>query len=559
MIKPKFQTVFFALLLMLVLPGLSADNEKFAKVDGFFTDLDSTHTPGAVVAIIQNDKIVYEKAFGMASLELGVPNSTGTVFRIGSVSKQFTAACIAMLALEKKLSLDDPLTKYFPELPAEVYQPVTIRHMIHHTSGIRDSEAMYPFMGIDYSQWYTHQMFLDMLKRQKALNFKPGEKIEYSNSAYTLLALIVEKVSGKKFAEFANERIFAPLGMEDTRIQTDHTTFIANRAAGYKFSSGQYINWMTNNQLLGHDAVYSNVEDMHKWEQAFFNNKLGKELMPMMTSPGKLNDGSVLAYAFGLFVGKYKGLPIIAHSGWYVGYKAYLIIFPEQQFSVICLSNLGTYNPRRPCLNIAELFLADQFKAAQDAPAYKQGIKESVFSPKLLKKLSGDYVGTDLGGSYGTEIKENKLRIKSTDIVFEPSPYSKYELMSPERFLYVRVSPESIGKDNIPVELLDSVGSNGRYQQLKEIMVPENEFSKYAGEYLSDELANKCRIAHENKKLVIQFGDRSDALTQFEKDQFAAELGNISFLRDESGTVTGFKLSFYGAHNLIFNRVPENH
>jgi len=266
----------------------------------------------------------------------------------------------------------------------------------------------------------------------------------------------------------------------------------------------------------------------------------------------------VLAYAFGLSVDKYKGLPIIAHAGWYVGYTAYFIIFPEQQFSVICLSNLGIYNPKRPCLSIAELFLADQFKAAQDMPAYKERIKESVFSAKLLKKLSGDYVGTELGGFYGTEIKENKLRVKSTAIVFEPSPYSKYELMNPERFLYVRISPEFIGKDNIPVELLGSVGSLGRYQQLKEIMVPENEFSKYAGEYLSDELANKCRIAHENKKLVIQFGDRSDALTQFEKDQFAAELGNISFLRDESGTVTGFKLSFYGAHNLIFKRITGN-
>jgi CubicO group peptidase (beta-lactamase class C family) len=558
MIKRKSQTVFFALLLVLSLSGLSADNEKFAKVDGFFTDLDSTHTPGAAVAIIQNDKIVYEKAFGMASLELEVPNTTGTVFRIGSISKQFTAACIAMLALEKKLSLDDPLTKYFPELPTQVYQPVTIRHMLHHTSGVRDSEAMYPFMGIDYSQWYTHPMFLDMLKRQKALNFKPGEKIEYSNSAYTLLALIVEKVSGKKFAEFANDRIFAPLGMEDTRIQTCQSTFIPNRAAGYKFSSGQFNNWMTDNQLLGHDAVYSNVEDMFKWEQAFFNGKLGKELVPMMTSPGKLNDGTVLSYGFGLSLEKYKGLTIIDHSGWYVGYTAYFIIFPEQQFAVVCLSNLGTYNPRRPCLSIAELFLADQFKAAQNAPAYKERIKESVFSSKLLKKLSGEYVGTELGGSYGIEIMENKLRVKSTDIVFEPSPYSKFELISPERFLSIRVSPESMGKDNIPVDLLVSVGSAGRYQQFKEILVPENEFAKYAGEYVSEELGNTCRIAIENKKLAIQFGDRSTALTQFEKDQFATDLGSIAIARDENGAITGFKLSFYGAHNLIFKRTPEN-
>ena len=538
--------------------GLPVTDEKFEKVDSLFKELDSTHTPGAVVAIIQNDKIIYEKAFGMASLELGVPNSTGTVFRIGSVSKQFTAAGIAMLALENKLGLDDPLRKYFPELPENVYQPVTIRHLIYHTSGVRDAESMYPLMGIDYSQWYTHQMFLDMLCRQKALNFRPGEKIEYSNSGYTLLALIVEKVSGKKFAEFATERIFAPLGMKDTRIQTSHSTFIPNRAAGYNFSSGQYTNWMTNNQLLGHDAVYSTIGDMYKWEQAFFNNKLSQELIRMMTSPGKLNDGSMLLYGFGLAVDQYKSLPIYAHSGWYVGYTAYLIIFPDQQFSVICLSNFGTFSPKRVCKRIADIFLADQIKEAQNSSTYKKAMAESVFSNKLLKKLSGEYVGTDLGGDLSLEIKENKLRIKSTDIVFEPSPYSKFELICQYTGLILRVYPESIGSDNIPVELLISTGSLGRRRPIKEMQVPENECSQYTGEYRSDELENACRISFDKKNLLIKLGDLSAKLTQFEKDQFAASFGKISFLRDERGTVCGLRLDAFGAQNLIFKRIAES-
>ncbi|MBD3290736.1 serine hydrolase, partial [candidate division KSB1 bacterium] len=394
------------LIILLSLFTLSSADQRFEKVDSLFQDLNSTHTPGAAIAIIQDDEIIYQKAYGMASLELGVPNTIHTVFRLGSVSKQFTAVCIAMLALENKLSLDDSLTKYFPELPADVYGAVKVRHLVHHTSGIRDAEAMYPLMGIAYSQWYTHEMMLDMLARQHALDFEPGTEMEYSNSAYTLMALIVEKVSGMKFHEFAKERIFEPLDMNSTMIQTSHSTFIPNRAAGYERENGKYVNWMTNNQLVGHDAVYSTIGDMFKWEQAFFNGMLAprqaqragsSELVEMITTPGKFNDGTTHSYAFGLAVHKFRGLKIISHSGWYVGYTAFFVIFPEQRFSIICLSNLGDFSPKRTSFQIANIFLADHIADVQNSSEYKKMIAASIFTNKLKRKLAGKYVGIDFG------------------------------------------------------------------------------------------------------------------------------------------------------------------
>ncbi len=544
------------LILLLSLHTLSFADERFEKVDSMFQELNSTHTPGAAIAIIQDDEIIYQNAYGMASLELGVPNTIRTVFRLGSVSKQFTAACIAMLALENKLSLDDPLMKYFPELPADVYGAVKIRHLVHHTSGIRDAEAMYPLMGINYSQWYTHEMMLGMLARQQALDFEPGTKMEYSNSAYTLMALIVEKVSGMKFHEFAKERIFSPLGMNSTMIQTSHSTFIPNRAAGYQVKSGKYINWMTNNQLVGHDAVYSTIEDMFKWEQAFFNGKLDAEIIKMITMPGTFNDGALHSYAFGLAVHKYRGLKIYSHSGWYVGYTAFFVIFPDQRFSIICLSNLGDYSPKHTSFRIANIFLADQIAKVQNTDEYKKEIAATIFTKKLKRKRAGKYVGIDFGRYLTFKFKDNNLYNKSPEYVFEPSPYSAKELINHERDVSLRIQPETINTKEILLERISGAyGSYGRYKTFTEIPLNDGEYSDFTGKYFDDELENTSEITYENGALKIRISDMSSDLTQFEPDQFAANWAKISFMRNENGDVTGFLLSRYGVQGIIFKRI----
>lgn len=538
--------------ILVFLCGLHAfSDEKTEKIDKIFERFDSTHTPGVSVAIIKEGSIIYKKAYGMASLELGVPNTTQTVFRLGSVSKQFTAACIGMLVQEGKLRLNDPITKFFPELSQEVYGSVEVRHMIHHMSGIRDSEALYPVMNIEYSQWYTHDMLLDMLARQKSLDFTPGERIEYSNSAYTLLALIVERVSEKSFHEFAEERIFDPLGMENTHIQTSYDTFIPNRAAGYEPSSKGYGNWMTNNQLVGHDAVYSSVEDMYHWVQAFFNKTLGKGLMAMMTEPSKFNDGTTNNYACGIVVDHYKGLKTYAHSGWYVGYLAFLIIFPEQEFSVVCLSNVVEGSPARACLDIAEIYLEEEIKTSLNELSKKRRVLDKA----LFDKLVGDYVGIDWGGSLPLVVEDEKLKIKGAPWSFEVSPFGINEFINYDRRLKLRVVSGLDGEDDVMIDLLSSMGSQGRFKKTKKVSLGEEELQRYAGEYRSEEIEANAEITILEGKILIQVGRLSGKLTPFGKNDFDAGWGLVKFERDDSGEVKSFGLSRYGFQNVLFERI----
>jgi len=529
---------------------LAGQDEKIEKIDKIFENYNSTHTPGASVAIIQDGKIIYKKAYGMASLELGVPNTTQTVFRLGSVSKQFTAACIAMLAMEGKLELEASITKFFPELPEKVYGPVKIKHMIHHTSGIRDSEALYPLMNIDYSQWYTHDMLLSMLSRQKSLDFTPGEKIEYSNSAYTLLALIVQRVTDKPFHEFVQEHIFDPLGMNNTRIQTDHKTFIPNRAAGYAPSPDGYANWMTNNQLVGHDAAYSSVEDMYFWIQAFFDGALGKDWIKTMITHSTFNNGSINNYAYGIVVDHYKGLKTYTHSGWYVGYLAFIVIFPENNFSIICLSNVTKGNPVKACFDIADIYLGDQIKES----LRELRSRKKTIGNKIIKRLAGDYVGIDYGGQVSLAVEEGELKPKGANWSFEPSPFTDNEFINYDRRIRLRILSGFEEEKEVIWENLNSMGSLGRYRKHKEVSLAEVELSKYTGKFESKEVSAMAQIKIEKGNLIIKVGLLSGELSAIEKDIFNAKWGILKFHRDSKGGIKSFGLSQYGYQNVLFEK-----
>ena len=534
-----------------VLSSCAGADELSDRVDSLFAGLNSTHTPGVVAAAIKGDQFLYKKAFGMAHLELGVPNTVQTVFRIGSVSKQFTAACIALLIIEGKLSLDDTLTHFFPELPEAVYGKVTVDHMIHHTSGIRDSESMYPLMGIDYAQWFTHDMLLTLLARQKALDFDPGDSFEYSNSTYTLLASIVEKVSGQRFDQFVAERVFQHLGMAHTKVCTGPSTFIPRRAAGYASAEVGYTNWMTNNQLVGHDAVYSSVEDLYFWIQAFFDDRLGTGLIETMTQPTRLNDGSLLDYGYGMVVRPYKGLRMYFHGGWYVGYTGALAIFPDQDFAVIVLSNLGDYNPTSPCLQIADLFLAEAIKAALSQEPYRETIENTLFTKEVLEKLSGEYISLHRGGVARFDAVDDppRLRLDETDYIYEPSPYATNELINHAGLIGLRFYPETVDTD-LPTFEVHFYGIEDVCQKYirKEY---DQELSEFAGRFWSDELGIRATITTQDTALVIELGHYKAVLNPIDKDTFA-ESKKIRYTRDETGRITGFLFDSFGARNLLF-------
>src|SRR6267142_3935704 len=344
--------------------GSSADDKKTAAVDEVFADLTKAGSPGCALGVYQDGKIIYSKGYGLANLEENVAIKPQSVFDIGSTSKQFTAASILLLEKQGKLSVNDDVRKYIPELP-DYGQKITILHLLNHTSGLRDYLTLMELAGVNTDSVTTDKDALQMIYRQKALNFAPGGDWLYSNTGFFLLSVIVKRVSGKTLREFAEENLFAPLEMTHTRYRDDHTSLIANRAMAYdaKEKGGGYSLNVSYFEQTGDGAVHTSVEDLLKWDENFYSGQIGgKEFLSEIQEQGKLNDGKVLDYAKGLFVGKYRGLRFVDHGGSWGGYRAQLLRFPEQHFSVACLCNLANENPEKRAHEVADMFLAAEMK-----------------------------------------------------------------------------------------------------------------------------------------------------------------------------------------------------
>jgi hypothetical protein len=392
-------------------------------------------------------------------------------------------------------------------------------------------------------------MLLDMLSRQKSLSFSPGEMLEYSNSAYTLLALVVEKAAGKPFAEFIKERIFDPLGMDGTHIQTSDGTLIPLRSAGYRKGPDGYLNWMTNNQLIGHDAVYSSVEDMAKWAVAFQNGGLDPRVVEMMTSLGPFNDGRRNSYGGGIIVSHYKGLPTWEHSGWYVGYTAYLVTFPEQGVSVVSLSNSVQGGRERECLKIADIILADEISASMERlKASAMKIDEN-----LLEGMEGDYMEECYARIFPLEVRNGMPRPKGAGWAFEPSPFHPNEFVHYDYRLTLRIiSNEGGGKPVI--DYLRPMSRIGRFFKMSEAPVEPADSSPVLGEYWSDEIRAAAHISEEEGKLKIRISLAEGEMTYLGHDLYRSRIGKLEFSRDRNDRITGFALSTYGFQNVLFNK-----
>ncbi|MFC2164984.1 serine hydrolase domain-containing protein [Acidobacteriota bacterium] len=398
---------------------------KSRKVDKLFAEWDSTVTPGGTLGIIKDGKFIYKRGYGMANLEHNIPITTTSVFRIGSFSKQFAAACIAILSMDGKISLDDNIRKYVPEIP-EYEKPITIRHLIHHTSGLRDYTYLLLFAGQrPDGDCPTIQETIDAIARQKALNFLPGEEFSYSNSGYFLLSIIVERATGKSLNEFAQERIFKPLGMTNTHFHDDHTMIVKQRADGYSPTENGFRINMSNWNHVGDGSVFTSIEDLLHWDQAFYNNKLGKEFLELVHTRGVLNSGEQLDYAFGLRVSEYRGLKTVSHGGAWVGFRTMILRFPEQQFSVIILSNLGTFNPSELSYKVADIYLDELFteepkkKKEEEAEQDETPITIAI-PPEKLREYTGQYFSEELMTTFKLAIEEGALLFKQKNAWEDP-------------------------------------------------------------------------------------------------------------------------------------------
>jgi CubicO group peptidase (beta-lactamase class C family) len=287
-----------------------------SQVDQIFEKYDHSNSPGCALSVMRGGRIVYTRGYGMADLDHDIAITSESVFHVASMSKQFTAAAIVLLAQDGKLSLDDEIHKYIRELP-DFGVPIAIRHLIHHTSGLPDQWALLELAGWRYSlDLITDNDVLQLMSRQKALNFPPGEKHLYCNTGYTLLAQIVKRVSGQSFREFTTNRIFGPLGMRHTHFRDDHAEIVKHMAYGWVRSGDTFRLSVTNFDTVGATSLLTTGEDLALWDENFYEPRVGgKQFIHQMLETGMLASGKKLDYAFGLQLGRYRGLPTVDHAG----------------------------------------------------------------------------------------------------------------------------------------------------------------------------------------------------------------------------------------------------
>ena len=372
-----------------------------ARVDKVFAEFDKSASPGCALGIVRDGRMLYRNGYGSANLDFRLPITPNSIFDIGSTSKQFSTMAILLLEQDGKLKIDDDVRKYVPEL-RDYGAVITIRHLLNHTSGLRDYLTLADLALYDEDDFYTDDDVLAMIARQKELNFAPGTDYLYSNSGFFLLSTIVKRVSGKTLRAFAEERILKPLQMTNTHFHDDHTEIVRNRATGYAPLPGNRFKVsMSTLDMVGDGGIYTSVNDLFKWDQNFYTHKVGgADLLARMQTPSKLNDGKELKYGLGLFVEPYRGLPTVSHGGSWAGFRAELLRFPSEKVSVICLCNLASTNPPQLARRVADVVLEARFTEPVPPEPPKPPAKPVASEAKTIDRTPylGSFASEELGG-----------------------------------------------------------------------------------------------------------------------------------------------------------------
>jgi len=532
--------------LIVFLPGaraFSADTNQ-QKVDQIFAAYDKADSPGCALGVIRDGNFIYRKGYGMGSLELRVPLSAESVFYMGSVSKQFTAASVVIAAEEGFLALDDNVRKYIPELP-DYGHVITLRQMLHHTSGLPDFLTLLELSGRRGEDIHSRAEMLDLIARQKTLNNVPGDEWIYSNTNYFLLGEVVQRASKKSLSQFAAEKIFQPLGMAHTRFYDDHTLVVPDRVPAYATGDGGkfVVDWSTNFDTVGAGGLMSTVDDLLLWDRNFYENRLGKGFLKEMQTRGVLNNGKETDYALGLELSSYRGLPIVEHGGGLFGYRTEILRFPEQRFTVVCLCNLASASTGNLARKVAEVYLEKSLRAeggAVQSPGNKDLPDPNLFAGKYLDPNKHFvYSFTASGGNlmaWGSNLPRvgpNQFRDLGTGtITFDNSDGS------------MKATLETDG------------GTFFAGRRIEAPHLSDAELAAYAGEYRSTELDATYNLSIDQGGLLLRTNwNPLLKLIPIARDEFESEESNVVFHRDANDYV--FRLSVFTirARNLSFERV----
>ena len=440
---PRRMTLFAIALALASVLGFSSTAQEFRAlphIDKIFAEYDRRDSPGCAVALYKDGKILYERGYGTADLEHDVRITPDTVFYAGSVSKQFTAFAAALAIQKGYLAADDSIRKYLPELPAYA-DAITVRHLVHHTSGLRDFYTLLSIAGRRQDALFDNADILRIAARQKALNFAPGADYLYSNTGYTLLAIVVGRASKMSFGAFADTHIFKPLGMTSTHFGDDAARLVRKRAYGYTWGTkGEPRLDTPGGERVGAGGLFTTVRDLQRWDENFYTARLGgRALIDQLQTPGALDGGKPLSYAWGLQIGTYRGVPIVEHSGSLGGYRAHLLRFPAQHFSVAALCNVSSVVLAPLARHVADVVLANRFtepkppasggspaaRGGQTAPAPVPATSDTASNLASVAEFAGVYVSDEIDAMFTITTEHGHVLIQRDEdnepTVLQPS------------------------------------------------------------------------------------------------------------------------------------------
>lgn len=532
-------------------------------IDSAFSSYDKPGVAGCALGVFENGEIAYGRGYGWADLERAVPITTSTLFDIGSTSKQFTAASIALLVDEHKLSFGDEVRKYIPELP-DYGAPLTIDHLMRHTSGLRDYAGLLALAGHSLEEATTDSQALAIIVHQRQLNFPSGSRYEYSNTGYFLLSVIVRRVTAMPLADFARTRLFVPLGMTHTQYRNHFAMLIPGRALGYApaDTNGRFRNSMSNWEQTGDGALHVSIEDALQWDENFYTARVGgRAMIEQLQQRGTLANGDSISYGRGLFIGKYRGLPRVEHGGDWIGYHAAYARFPTQHTSILVLCNSDGISPGELGDRVADIVLARALTEPKVASLPDSASAPNQHSVLPATAVVGGYFAAATGEVIRIAQKEGRptLEFGGRPFALEPTGAATFTVHGLPVFLtFITNANRSASAVWMRIGSSDSV----RAERFIAATPTAVELRSYTGRYHSPELGATWVIKFRDGQLAIdntpsELMDIGGPLAPAMRATFTAGSGALQFTRDATGRVTGMTLSASRMRGIRFDRLAQ--
>lgn len=550
--------LIIALIVAATAMPLTATTIPAASIDSICAPYTSAGSPGCVIAVVKDGKTIFAKGYGMANLEHDVPMTTESVLDIGSNTKQFTVTSILLLEEQGMLSLDDDLRKHIGEFPQYPWK-ITLRHLAQHTSGIRDYFDLMTLKGMGIGNNYPDEEYFKLIYSQSELNFPPGEQHMYSNSGFILLAEVVQRVSGKSLAQFAQENILDPLGMKKAVFFDDPYRIVKHRTANYgPFPDGGYWSGASIATNIGDGGILSDVGDLAKWDANFYDNKLGKKdpnLMRKLETRTVLNNGDTLGWALGLRHDVNNGHHVIRHGGAYFGFRSEIARFPEQHLTVIVLANLATIEATGLAYQVADLYLGPAPVKELDNQSPEAFV---VLDKKALEAKAGAFRNPNTGTIWTITPNDTALSVAtSTGFNFDLIPIGENEFVPTGIALPGTVAYQKLPSGELTIELAVPGQQTARFQPFRVDTMPQR-LDQYVGEYRCRELDLVFVMSLEGD--VLRFAEKGTTgqipAQPTIKDEFVAQGGQtqIRFERDGKDRIHAMRVSLPRAKNILFER-----